>query len=216
MLVRSIRGRRNNGGRRRPLRVKSVQPPPISQPLRISHKFRFTVVGSPLVNSSVTWSKLMQLYCYGISTTTMAQLFDTVKIDSIDIWGVCPNNFGGASTAAVTVSLQWGAESGGLGSENVTYSDTSISTDRPPYLHCSPKPSTTVGMWHGSDTTAAVYLTAPIGSVIDVTLELTVEENSDTLSTFSVTGGTAGAINFTRLDSNYAVPVVTSANITNV
>lgn len=163
-----------------------------------THKFRFTASGS-VTNSVISYQQLSQLYGVAYSATDCYQLIDSVKICSLELWGPVP-----AAGATTVIACEWSNTNTAIGSDTITYLDSSVSPFKCPHIRMSPSNNSSQAMWHnGADTSNAVKFTVPTGTVIDFTLAIKFIEDTTTLTyTAAAAGLTAGRVYWSRLDGS--------------
>jgi hypothetical protein len=168
-------------------------PPPYQSNVRFSHTYRFVSTSS--TTTSITPTSLLLMagtYC-DVANSTVISMFSSLKVNRISIWSP-PASQG----AATTCSLSFYSNTN---SPNIEHSDTSVSTAQPAYFTCRPPPQSLAGFWLTTSTQAIMAITAPTGSVIDVSVSLVLSDD-DSYTTAAVTTATLGSIYYLSLDPN--------------
>jgi len=133
------------------------------------------------------------------AANTVRPIFYSVKLNQISIW-TPPASQGANATCAV----DW---VGASNSPNREFSDTSVSVSTPAYVSCSPPPASLASFWQVPGSGTLCKLTAPTGSIIDVTLALILSDGTGetAIDITTVAAGQLGITYFLSLD-----PVATS------
>jgi hypothetical protein len=176
------------GGRR-----SSLQPPPFTPTLALSHKFRF-VSGGNSGTFGITRKNLLNLVVMANSTTTTVRLFEAIRLKNVEIWG----NPSALGSAPVTLQLEWLGEN----SPSTVVSDTSMGV-RPAHVSSSPPPSSSNRWWSISGTSESDVLfnmTVPTDCVIDVTTELRFVEQEAPTAGEAAVAATSGQVYGDYLD----------------
>jgi len=183
-----------------PKQVQSVPrngPSQMRTNLELKHQFRFTSSSATAtIITDITLLAACGVACNNASGTSARGIFQTVKLNKIEIW-TPPASQG----AAVTCSILW-PSSNNSPSREIT--DTSVSVSTPAHVQSSPAPLSLSGFWqNGNAGSTLVTLTAPPGSIIDVWVSLVLADPSSAV-TATLVGGTPGNISFCCLDSTTA------------
>jgi len=145
---------------------KSLQPPHfVAQALR---SIRIRTIASGAVNLAITMQQLGQLLgCMAISTTASNLISPLTRVKRISIWA--PVSTAGTS---VTCQMTWVNMSEDFESPPVTFSDSSVSFDRPAYISQRPPRGALSGKWHSNTLTdSLVTIISVAGTVVDFELE---------------------------------------------
>lgn len=96
----------------------------------------------------------------------------------------------------VTVAVTYDSyNSGAVGARPVTRSDVSISPSDQAYVSFAPPVDSQQHFWQNTPSVVAFRLTAPIGSVVDVDLEMVLQDKDPPLASRALSGSaTAGTI----------------------
>jgi hypothetical protein len=178
-------------------------PPQFNSNIKHNHRFRFLGITSTF--SGVISPKMMLSATGVIATvtnTTAALIHFSGRIKSIEMW--CPPASQGA---AATCSVEW---VGGNNSPNVEVSDTSVSVSKPAHLKSKPPFNSLAAFWQINSNTSALFtLLCPVGTIIDLVLDL-VFNDQDATTVTTVTTGVLSTIYYLALDhgtSDKLVPV---------
>lgn len=194
--------RRRRGSSRRikgPFRSsQAMGPPAFDFTIGGVHKFRF-LSGSISSGENITFIHLANLMSVAGSSRYSYGITQSLRIRRVALWGPCA-----AVGSNSFVAIQWYQGSGTVGgSDSITRADSSLSTSEPPSIVAIPKPDSTVGQWHNlSDNQTAFRLWAPVGSIIDVTIEFRLMDDATTPNQIDTggTGLTPGVFYYTHLD----------------
>jgi len=138
--------------------------PQYSGTLRFTKKLRFLT--SANLSAQITRANLLNLFVYATTTSNSFRWLSSVRVVAVEAWGQDP----AFAAAANEVSVEWESEDG----PNVTVSSVTTSTT-PAYVKTRPPARSLAGFWadQGYDEATNLFMiVAPIGSTIDVTVEL--------------------------------------------
>jgi len=140
-----------------------------------------------------------------VANTTLTSMFGSLKIRAIEVW-TPPASQGSAASCEV----DWV----GFGnSPNIQFSDSTVSVTEPAHVRCAPPDNSLASFWQVAGTTALCALTAPSGSIIDITLDLVMQDDDISPATSSIASGALAVVYYLSADPNathYYVPVALS------
>jgi len=188
-------GSRNKGGNSQ----RIVKPPQLRSNVQLSHTYRF--VSTSGTATAVTNGSIIAAsgnVCV-VANSIVATMFQSFKITGLKVWSP-PASQG----AAVTCSVEW---TGSPNSPNVERSDSTVSVAVPAHIHGPPPPMSLASFWQpvvvGSGTVTMFILTAPVGSIIDLSVDLILcDDEASTPFQTSVTTGVLSTIYYLSLDPN--------------
>jgi hypothetical protein len=202
-----------NRGRRQYQQSSSLarvcKPPMIKTNVLLKHKFRYICLSSI---SGMTITALRLANACGVMGTvvnsTVSNLYDSVKIRSIEMWGPPPSQ-----GAAATVTCLWNQLAAGVSNmSTLEFCDTSNSTAVPAHIKTHPPKETFASFWQPSSGTSInlCALSAPAGTMIDVEVELILSDTGASNSATTVTTCLLGAVYYLPLDgtAGHQVPPV--------
>jgi hypothetical protein len=172
--------------------VMSENPPQLKSNIVLNHTFRYKCT-----NAAATAVTANGLLCSAggictVSNTTIVSYFYAVRIKRIKIWTVTAT----AGTAA-TCSVEW---QGQTNTPNMEVSDTSINTAVPARLNAVPPRNSLASFWGNSITGQLCILTCPVGSIVDILLELIACDGEANYSYTTIATGTVGQVYYVALD----------------
>jgi hypothetical protein len=142
----------------------------------------------------VTFQNLLDTILVATSATTGVDVFDAVRVNSIEIWAIA------ALGTPATVMLSFNGETIGAQGDQKTHSDTSMGVE-PAHVRARPDPLTQAGQFQASAANAAFIITVPAGAVIDVSISLRQPVLGQAVASQNVlVGATAGVIYYRALD----------------
>jgi hypothetical protein len=202
------RGRRAAGQRGEAQLIKICKPPQIKTNVIFRHKYRYICTAS----SSFTVNPLKMAAAAGcvctVANTTCSQIYDSVRIKSIEMWSPAPSQ-GTAATATVL----WNQLAAGISNmSSVEVSDTSMSTAYPAHVKTRPPKASFAANWQtsSSQTPTLCTISAATGTVIDVEVELILSDSNASTATSTVVTGVLGIVYYLPLDgttSHNVIPV---------
>jgi hypothetical protein len=178
--------------------------------MMVTKRLRFVAGENNPGGTSVTNTDLLDLYCMATAATAAYQIFNAVRVLSVEIWG--PNALDTANSAQIinTVFIEFPAmvSGTGLGGPSVRHVDTSTSLDVPAHVRAAPPEGAYSSLWAFNTAIAGsnvmFNLQGPTtGYVVDVTIELTIRDSSlaPAAVTASVAGATTGQVYVRALNS---------------
>ncbi len=183
--------------------LKTIRPPQFSPNIQYSHKFRFSA-SSAKTAYAVTIANLFGVAGVFTKTanSTVCPVNASFKLTSVSVWGPIT-----ATGTPVTVTVEW---LGANNSPNKDVSDTSVTNSFAAYLTTKPPRNSIASFWQVATASSTIFLlTCPSGSVIDVTMNLIMADQSTALQTVNVTTAAVGQSYYLALDHPTAqlVPV---------
>lgn len=189
------------------MRIERMEHPPQINSYEVTHKtrIRFTAVAAAAL-AQITFQNLLDCILIATGATAGYELFDIVKIRSIEVWGQA--SLGTPST----VSLQFSTATG----DRAFHTDTSLGV-RPAYVKAVPSQKSLASFWQVSAGGSAFQLSCPAGSVVDCSLSFRTSTQAPVAAQNALVGATVGELYFRGLDgiaiatTNFP-PIVTAAN----
>jgi hypothetical protein len=173
--------------------VREARPPPMRANIEITHKYRFKAV-SYINGLSITDADLLLAAGAFQATTVLAYpIFQTVKVKRVEIWAPVASQ-----GTATTCSVEWPSTNQ---SQEREIADTSVSVTYPAHVSAVPPKNSLAGFWNNAvDGNFLFSLVMPIGSVIDVTLALTLNDGDAAGASLATALSTVGEVNYAGLD----------------
>lgn len=177
-------------------------PPQIKANVELRHTYRYVSTNGAL--TGITGTSLLcsaGSYCT-VANTTVRSAFSSLKINQIEMY--CPPASQGSSA---TCSVDW------IGFSNTPsrqYSDTTCSVSTPAHVRCNPPPMSLASFWQLAGATVLFNLTAPAGTIVDVSVSLILDDDESSVATAAVASGSLGSMYYLSLDPNathYYTPV---------
>jgi len=189
-------------------RVGFIRPPPFQANFRVKHRYRFqaTSAGNSIL---ITRRDLLNLNVVALTATTSARIFQSVKLNRVEMWAVAgsgTNDYGIAS-----VALNWLSSFG----PNTEVSNTGNAINTA-HVSGSPPRSSLASFWSsgGSSESEVLFsLTFTVGTIVDVWVDAVLYDGGGAPSV-TVAGATANFMYFLSLDrssSNFLLPTSVSS-----
>jgi hypothetical protein len=176
------------------LRANVENIPFYSSTILFTKRLRFKVAGVAASNSAFTNEQLLDLLCFFTDATTAFRMCESIRLKKVEVWS-SPQTDTSGTQSPVTVAVEFRAGSSSLiGGRNVRVSDTVTSPAHVAHVKAVPRPEQFAAMWQsGTNETSIFQLTAPLESIVDLTLDMVLRDDGtvQAIST-SVSGGTAG------------------------
>ncbi len=179
-----------------------ADPPQISTNIVVRHTYRFAA--SAAFSGAISPSKVLAaLGTMGtVANTTVSFLFKCFRLRSLNLWAP-PSSQG----STVTTSVEW---LGTANSPNYEVSDTSVSVSRPAHVKAVPPKTSLASFWQVASGTALFNLVAPAGTIIDMSVDMIMVDQTSASTTIGAATVTLGEIYYLALDhgtSDLLVPV---------
>jgi len=169
-----------------------MEHPPQLNNYQVVHSttLRFTVKADAL-ETPITFDNLLDCILVADTAIHGFQLFDTVKIKFMELWGMA------ALGSPSTVGLQFFTTGTG---DLDQHTDTSLGV-KPAYVRAGPSSKSLASFWSGPGGVQAFLLTAPAGSIIDLHVVYRTSTSTPTAVTNPLVGAVPGEIYFRGLDA---------------
>jgi len=171
----------------------------------VNHRYRFTSTSATA--TVVTNSDVVGIIgaMVTVVNTSARLLAGTCKLRSVEVW-TPPASQG----AAATCSLEWASTTF---SPNTEVSDTTVSVSEPAHIRAIPPRGSPQSFWMTADGTAMFTLTAPVGSIIDVSCVHVLNDTGAAGNSYSVgAAATLGVLFYPPLDGVTDVYLPVSLN----
>lgn len=209
-----VRRNKRNGGRPGRRRVadrrggnQMIPHPPQLPSYGIVRDVRMRFISNAAFSAQITFQNLLDTIGVAITTVLGANLFDAVRLNSIEMWAI-PAVGSGPQTLILTFN---GSVLGAVGDQK-THTDTSMGLE-PAHVKCRPDKRTQAGQFQNALTNPAFDLVCPINTVIDVSLSFRQPVFGNVINPANaLVGATPGAVYYRGLDGKAAgvtvLPVV--------
>jgi hypothetical protein len=191
---------------------RAISHPPQIASYGITHstKLRF-VTNAAVAQTNITFENLLDLILVGTSLTTASDLFQQVRVRSVEMWAVPV--VGGATT----VQCEFRDQTVGFAGDAKIHSDTSMGV-QPAHLRAKPAARSGFALFQFSQATSAFTLTCPGGTVVDVELTFRGLPNLNVAAQQASVGTTTGAWYYRGLDglakaATVFFPVIDAASV---
>jgi hypothetical protein len=147
-----------------------ANPPRAMLSLTYTQRFRFFAKTNQ-TNHTVLRGDILNLVGIGTSTAnTLVRIMQSARVKQVEIW-TAPYNVPGSSGVSFSAGVVWQGTSGDL----KYYNDANVANTAT-YLKSRPPRNTNANFWgqeSNDETEALFFLTAPVGSCIDLMVEYT-------------------------------------------
>jgi len=193
--------RRNNKTARRPARKAAnrgrdqiISHPPQLPSYGITRDVRLRFAQIAAGTTNISFQNLLDTVLVAITTTTAADLFEAVRVNSVEMWAIA------ALGTPATLGLAFDGTTVGAAGDQKQHTDTSMGIE-PAHVKARPDRLTQAGQFQASSAATAFILTAPAGTVIDVSLTLRQPVQGSVVASQNVlVGATPGAVYYRGLD----------------
>jgi len=151
-------------------------------------------IASGAFSAAITMQQLAQLVgVTAITATTSSVVSPLIRLRRISMWS--PVTTAGTS---VSCALTWVNMNEDFETPPITYSDSSVSFDRPAHISKVPPQSGVSSKWHSSTLTDNIlFLVVPTGSTVDFEIDFLLNDNvnqSGNIGGPTLVGATVGII----------------------
>lgn len=205
-------GQRNPVLLRRALRLPSQgipNPPQWSPTIRVGATMRFIVntqIGGGINQIPISNWDLLDLKCLAVTNTAAYRVYSAVKLTCVEVWSA--NAQGDSSN---TVSVEFDTNNPIVGDSSRLVTDTAVGISNIAHVRARPAPASYSAMWLSEAPVkyTTFVLTAPEGSVVDVSYTFTLMDDEPGQSVRSpVAGATPGYFYTRHLDSDAVSPAL--------
>lgn len=175
--------------------TRSSVVPQIRSNIELTHRYRFISTSSTA--TAITAQSLLGAAGSMCNATNAfaVSVFGSVKVNNVSIWSPPA-----AQGSSVTCSVEWITTP--AQGNNREVSDTSVSTAVPAHVSTGPPLHSLASFWQNSSSNALFTLTAPAGSIIDVSLSLIMWDDDEPQDAIAIANGTSGNMYYLSLDPN--------------
>jgi len=171
-----------------------ISHPPQLPSYGITRDVRMRFAALAAAETNFTFQNLLDTILVATSATTATDLFEAVRINSIEIWAIAA-----LGTPATVIAIFDGTTVGAAGDQK-THTDTSVGVE-PAHVKARPDPRTQAGQFQANSAATAFILTVPAGAIIDVSMTLRQPVLGTVVASQNVlVGATAGAVYYRGLD----------------
>jgi len=169
----------------------SLHPPQLATNVTFRHRFRF--ISTSATATAITPTSLLGA-CGAMATvlnTSVATLSSSIKVDHVSLW-TPPASQGASATCSINFL--------GLGNTpSREFSDTTVSVAEPAFVSCKPPPQSLASFWQVPSNTTMFTLVAPVGTIIDINVNVILADGTDNTSIIVATAA-LGSVYYLSLD----------------
>lgn len=159
------------------------------------HVLRY-VATSAVTKFQVDSETLLQSLVVALSATTSTRLFQSVRLNSMSLWGPMASNL-----TPVSVVVQWDNTTG----PTIQKADTSIGSSEPAYVTSKPPRLNPASFWaSGNSDVSFCNISGPAGLVVDFVVNVVLFDNVGPVSGGTLVGANPGQVYCRALDSTSA------------
>jgi hypothetical protein len=137
--------------------------PPQVNGLELRHSATLRFVVNAAFTGNITFQNLLDTYNFATGTTSVVNVFQTVKVRRVRAWNVP------ALGTSASVSVEFSGVTAGVLGDQGTHTDTSMGI-QPAHVDARPNARCLAADYQLSTTAVAFALAVPLGSVVDVEL----------------------------------------------
>jgi len=184
-------GRQNRGARGG--RILISHPPELPS-YGITRDVRMRFASLAAAGTPITFQNLLDLVLVAASATAGVDLFEAVRVNSVEIWAIA------ALGTPTTVTLEFDGTTTGAAGDQKLHTDTSMGV-QPARVKARPDRLTQAGQFQASSANVAFLVDVPAGAVIDVSLTLRQPVNGTAVGAQNpLVAATAGVVYYRGLD----------------
>jgi len=171
-----------------------ISHPPQLPSYGITRDVRLRFACTAAAEYNVTFQNLLDTILVATGSTTAADLFSAVRVNSVELWAIA------ALGTPATLTLVFDGTTVGAEGDQKTHTDTSMGIE-PAHVKARPDPLTQAGQFQGSAANNAFVLNVVAGTIIDVSMTLRQPVlGFATSSQNALVGATAGVVYYRGLD----------------
>jgi len=171
-----------------------ISHPPQIPSYGITRDVRMRFQATAASSLAFTFQNLLDTILVATGATTAADLFEAVRLNSLEIWAIAA-----VGTPATITAIFDGTVVGAQGDQK-THTDTSMGV-QPAHVKARPDPLTQTGQFQVSNANTAFRLDVPAGAVIDVSMSLRQPVLGQVVASQNLlVGATAGTVYYRGLD----------------
>jgi hypothetical protein len=177
-------------------------PPQFHPNVRVSHKYRFQAVAA-FTDTAITRTMLISASGVLATTTVLGYSpFLYCRVKRISMWAGRTSASG--TTANATVSCIWSGDVNNFGGSYIEMSDTTVNDMYSAHVSGAPPAKSFAGEWAQGSANVVAILSGPIGTIIDVELDLVMNDAGETNTAVSqvLTAATVGQMYYLALDGS--------------
>jgi len=168
--------------------------PPQLPSYGITRDVRIRFAATAAANASVTFQNLLDIVLVATSSTTAADLFEAVRVNTVELWAIA------ALGTPVSLVLTYDGLTVGAAGDLKTHTDTSMGVE-PAHVKARPDPRTQAGQFQPSSANVAFLISVAAGTIVDVSMTLRQPVLGVATSSQNATvGATTGAVYYRGLD----------------
>jgi len=173
---------------------ESIKPPQFSSNVTLNHTYRYSSANGGTYTISTNQLLMAAGAVCTTSNTTLSSFFQSVKVNSVKIWG--PSQ---SLNAINTVSVEW-ISTTGTSTSSKEVSDTSMSTAFPAHVSSRPPRSSLASFWQLGNGPQLFTLRLSAGSIVDINLSLILQDDDTAVVTSPISTGSLTATYYLPLD----------------
>jgi hypothetical protein len=188
------------------LALRIVPHPPMIRGVELQHKVTLRMIALQTIAQDIQYRNLLDIMLVAISTTAGVDLFETVRINRVRIWGP-PNNLASAPGTPSSIRLEFSGTVAGATGDQQLYTDTSMGVE-PAFIDARPSPKSLASNFQISAAITAFSINCPLGTVVDLGLVLRSQfGNTNAACSSALVAATAGSQYLRGMDG---LPIATS------
>jgi hypothetical protein len=163
---------------------------------QITHHQRLRFTNPNVASNSISFANLLDAMLVATTATQGYQIFDQVKVKSIEVWGIVAQG----GTIPGSIALTFSGNAVGDAGDGRIISDTSMGIE-PAHVFARPAKLSACAMWQSTAAGLNAFaIQAPAGSVMDIEVAYRNTEATPTVVTNALVGAVTGQFYYRGAD----------------
>ncbi len=144
--------------------------PPVIRNAQLTYNVRRRFISNASFASGISSANLLDGICVATTTTVGKQLFQAVRVKSVEAWCTTVGGVIGPITVSVEFSQPNGAANYLATGDQLLHTDTSLGLE-PAHVKCRPSSKSLASFFQASNSDVLFTITCPASTVVDLELE---------------------------------------------
>ena len=141
----------------------TISHPPQLNNVLLNHNTRLRFIAASARANAITFQQLLDTILFSATAVQPYDVFETVRVNSVEAWALP------AIGTASTIMVEFSGNTTGITGDQQVHTDTSMGI-QPAHVRCSPSAKSLASDYQLSTAAVAFFITAPAGTVVDVSL----------------------------------------------
>ncbi len=177
------------------------QPPQLAATPLVRRRFRFQA--SAAIATAIPGTNIgSRVLAMATSAVAAYPIYATFRLLSVEVWAP-PDPASGTSNAVLEFREVAGAE---IATASQRWTDTAVGMSVPAHIKAVPSPQSSASLWTSLSSSAwSVFLSIPDNSIVDFTLELSLQDSGTAPNILVISSGVAGVLGTIDVTANLSI-----------